>query len=187
MNNIAVILARGGSKRLPGKNWKSFNGTSLVGKTIQAAQGALCCDRVIVSTDDHHIAEIAFGYGTLIHVRDEDTAGDDATSYQALFRVIHDFRMHDDNIILLQPTSPLRTSADIDGTWKLASQMRHNLGISVETGRKAANGAVYIGSADWLLSGGNWDDAPTAKYDMPKERSHDIDTQEDWDRALTDA
>ena len=61
--NIAIIPARGGSKRIPRKNIKSFHGKPLIAYSIEAAQKSDCFERIIVSTDDHEIAEVAKSYG----------------------------------------------------------------------------------------------------------------------------
>ena len=63
MTNIAVIPARGGSKRIPRKNIKMFHGQPLISYSIEAAIKSNCFDRVIVSTDDEEIAEVALSFG----------------------------------------------------------------------------------------------------------------------------
>ncbi|WP_413786724.1 cytidylyltransferase domain-containing protein, partial [Psychrobacter immobilis] len=63
MANIAVIPARGGSKRIPRKNVKEFCGKPMIAYSIEAAIKSECFDRVIVSTDDEEIAEVALSYG----------------------------------------------------------------------------------------------------------------------------
>ena len=60
---IAIIPARGGSKRIPLKNIRSFRGTPMIGWSIQAAQKSECFDRIIVSTDNDEIANIALSLG----------------------------------------------------------------------------------------------------------------------------
>ena len=63
MTSIAVIPARGGSKRIPRKNIKNFHGNPLISYSIKAAINSGCFDRIIVSTDDEEIAEVAIRYG----------------------------------------------------------------------------------------------------------------------------
>jgi pseudaminic acid cytidylyltransferase len=80
MLSLAVIPARGGSKRIPQKNIRPFRGQPMIGWSIQAAQKAQMFDRVIVSTDDAHIASIASSYGVEVpfirpsHLADDTTA-----------------------------------------------------------------------------------------------------------------
>lgn len=66
MTNICIIPARGGSKRIPGKNIKDFCGKPIIAYSIEAALNSGCFDQVIVSTDDHEIAEVAKRYGAKI-------------------------------------------------------------------------------------------------------------------------
>lgn len=185
----AIILARGGSKRLPNKNTKIFGGKPLIAWTIDAAQGAGCIDKVIVSTDSAFIANIAFIEWAQIHHRSEDNSEDRATSYEALSEVINDFGIYPlEDIILLQPTSPLRTAEDIDAAYdKYLEEARGQGLISVEQGRKEGNGAIYIAAGGDLDSPGfTWDSEMAARYEMPASRSHDIDTLEDFKKAELD-
>lgn len=112
---LAVVTARGGSKGLPGKNVRPLAGRPLIGWTIAAAQASRCIDRLILSSDDAEIAEIAESLGCEAPFRRtpslaNDTAGSIDVVLDAADRVTGY-----DIVLLLQPTSPLRTAADIDG------------------------------------------------------------------------
>jgi YrbI family 3-deoxy-D-manno-octulosonate 8-phosphate phosphatase len=114
MTAIAIIPARGGSKGIPGKNIKHLAGRPLIHWAIRAAMASNAIDRVYVSTDDPHIAAVAkLIPGTEVLTRDPATATDTASTesviYDALKR-IGDF----DDLVLIQATSPLLTSGDID-------------------------------------------------------------------------
>lgn len=178
---MGVILARGGSKRLPGKNLKLLAGRPLIAWTILAAQSSMWLDKLVVSSDDHEILSVAVEYGCEIVLRPKHLASDGADSYGALK---HACRHLDDKdvVVLLQPTSPLRTTADID-----ACIEAHFLGgqalASFEAGATVPNGAVYVGSVAWLRNGGNWDAPDVGIVPMPKERSVDINTSEDFELA----
>ena len=75
--NICIIPARGGSKRIPRKNIKSFCGQSIIGYSIKAALDSQCFDQVIVSTDDAEIAEVAKSFGASVpFVRPDELAND---------------------------------------------------------------------------------------------------------------
>lgn len=121
MRVLAVIPARGGSKGLPNKNRLPFAGKPLVAWTIAAAQKAACIDRVVVSTDDPAIAEIARTYDCPVpFMRPADLATDQATLEAVVLHAMDTVGDAFDAVVLLQPTSPLRTAADIDscvGTW----------------------------------------------------------------------
>ena len=120
MKAFAVIPARGGSKGLPGKNIRKFNGKPLVAHMIEAARSASLVDRVFVSTDSEEIADIARRYGAEVIMRPEDISGDTASSEEAL---LHSLKFFDtssgqlpDILIMLQCTAPFTSSEDIDGT-----------------------------------------------------------------------
>lgn len=83
--NIAIIPARGGSKRIPRKNIKNFHGKPLIAYSIEAARKSNCFDRIIVSTDDLEIAEIAKSYGAEVpFLRPEEIADDFATTLDVM-------------------------------------------------------------------------------------------------------
>lgn len=116
---IALILARGGSKGLPGKNIKMLNGKPLIAYTIEAALNSRHISRVIVNTDDYEIASIAKQYGAEIpFMRPLELATDEALSIDVLRFVVKEIENTEqlviDEFILLQPTSPLRNSIHID-------------------------------------------------------------------------
>ena len=86
MTSIAVIPARGGSKRIPRKNVRLFHGQPAIARSIQTALNSDCFDRVIVSTDDREIADIARQHGAEIPFMRPDSLADDYTTTQAVIR-----------------------------------------------------------------------------------------------------
>jgi pseudaminic acid cytidylyltransferase len=87
--NIAVIPARGGSKRIPRKNIKLFNGTPMIAWSIKAALESKCFDRVIVSTDDEEIADVARQFGAEVpFLRPSDLADDNAGTMPVIAHAI---------------------------------------------------------------------------------------------------
>lgn len=121
---LAIIPARGGSKGLPGKNIKLLNGKPLIAYTIESALKAKEITRVIVSTDDDDIAKISKEYGAEIpFMRPAHLATDTALSIDAyeytLRKLELDENLKIENFIVLQPTSPLRTSENIDAAIRL--------------------------------------------------------------------
>ena len=89
MKNIAIITARGGSKRIPRKNIKDFLGKPILAYSIEAAIKCGMFDEVMVSTDDEEIAEIARKYGAKVpFFRSEKTSNDFATTNDVLLEVI---------------------------------------------------------------------------------------------------
>lgn len=113
----ALITARGGSKRLPRKNILPFAGKPLIAWTIEQARASSRVERILVSTDDNEIAEISKQWGVEVIQRPTELATDTATSFDVLIHAL-DMLKHEGydppRIVLLQPTSPLRTSMDID-------------------------------------------------------------------------
>lgn len=117
MKIIAIITARGGSKRLPGKNIKLLGGKPLINWTIDAALESQRCDSVIVSTDSAEIAHIAKLAGASVpFLRPADLATDTAASIDVVLHAVDYYESKHgpvDGVLLLQPTSPFRTSESI--------------------------------------------------------------------------
>lgn len=118
MKILAVIPARGGSKGIPRKNIRLVAGKPLIVWSIEAALRACCVDRVIVSTDDDEIAAVSREYGAEVVMRPDEISGDTASSESALLHVLNFLNeaegLMPDVLLMLQCTSPLTTSGDID-------------------------------------------------------------------------
>ncbi|MDO4187957.1 MAG: acylneuraminate cytidylyltransferase family protein [Lachnospiraceae bacterium] len=121
MKNIAIIPARSGSKGLKDKNIKPINGKPLIAYAIESAIQSGVFSTIHVSTDSEEYAEIAKKYGADVpFLRSEEMSSDTASSWDAVKEVIERYKelgMEFDNIVLLQPTSPLRDSDDIKGAY----------------------------------------------------------------------
>lgn len=112
---LALITARGGSKGIPGKNVRPAGGKPLIAWTVLAAKGSRYVDRVILSTDDRSIAAVAEQFGCEVpFMRPAELATDEADSMDTVRHALKSLSERYDYLILLQPTSPLRTTADID-------------------------------------------------------------------------
>ncbi len=117
---IAIIPARGGSKRLPRKNVLSLAGKPLIGWSIEAAQQSKYVDEIFVSTDDQEIADVASEFGINVpELRPIELATDTASSTDVLIYTLKKFGSQSNIIISLQPTSPLRTAKHIDEALEL--------------------------------------------------------------------
>lgn len=114
---LALIPARGGSKGLPGKNIRPLHGKPLVAWSIEAALECGCIDTLTVSTDSPEITEVAKSFGAEVpFLRPEELATDTAKTVDVVLHALDWYAARDrtfDVFILLQPTSPLRTAADI--------------------------------------------------------------------------
>lgn len=116
---IAIIPARGGSKGLPGKNIKLLNGKPLIAYTIEAALQSEKISRVIVNTDDTEIAKISEQFGAEVpFMRPAKLASDTAKSIDVFLHTVDWLEKNEnlliDEIVVLQPTSPLRNTKHID-------------------------------------------------------------------------
>jgi N-acylneuraminate cytidylyltransferase/CMP-N,N'-diacetyllegionaminic acid synthase len=119
MKLLALIPARGGSKGIPKKNIRPFAGKPLIAHSIEAGRGSKYVDRVIVSTDDPEIAEISRSFGAEVPVtRPAEIAGDESPVMDAVIHTLDYLRDQEGyeptHLLLLQTTSPLRRSSDID-------------------------------------------------------------------------
>lgn len=113
MKTIAIITARGGSKRIPRKNIKPFLGKPIIAYSIEAALRSGIFDVVMVSTDDEEIAKIAKQYGAEVpFFRSEDASNDHATTTDVLLEVLEEYERRGEAFDLaccLYPTAPFVT------------------------------------------------------------------------------
>jgi CMP-N,N'-diacetyllegionaminic acid synthase len=118
---LGLIPARGGSRAIPRKNIKRLNGKPLIAWTIEAALRSNSLGSVVVSTDDEEIARIAAELGAEVpFMRPRELARDDSPSIDLVLHALDQLPGFE-SVVLLQPTSPLRTTEDIDGCIELAS------------------------------------------------------------------
>ncbi len=119
---LALIPARGGSVGLPRKNVMPLGGRPLIGWTIRAALGARSIDRVVVSTDDPEIRDVALAEGADVpFLRPAEFATSTASSVDVVRHALGELPGFD-RVVLLQPTSPQRTSDDIDAASALMNE-----------------------------------------------------------------
>lgn len=129
---LAIIPARGGSKSLPGKNIKMIAGKALIAWTIDEAKKSKYIDKTIVSTDSSKIAEIAKKFGAEVpFIRPAELATDTAKSTDVIKHAVEFFKKEFEIVILLQPTSPLRNSEDIDNAFGYFEQKNAKAVVSV--------------------------------------------------------
>lgn len=135
MKRIAIIPARSGSKGLKDKNIKELNGKPLLAYSIEAALDSKQFDKVFVSTDSQIYADIAIQYGAdASFLRSDKNSTDTAGSWDVVREVIDTFKSMGeeyDEIMLLQATSPLRTSEDIINAVELLKEKEGNAVVSL--------------------------------------------------------
>lgn len=153
MKVLGVMTARGGSKRVPGKNIADLGGKPLIAWSIEV--GKATCDAVVTSTDSERIADVAFEYGSEVVMRpDEISRGEPGMQMKAIMHaaaqmsIDHGGRVWD-AILLLQPTSPFRTVQDVATCFKMMEEWPVDSVVSVV--QFPERGAVFtIGHAGRL-------------------------------------
>lgn len=128
LKTLGIITARGGSKGIPRKNIRDCNSVPLIAHTIKAANGSRLTD-CIVSTDDNEIAEISKKYGGKVpFLRPAELANDSTPTLPVIIHALGKYEQITgqkfDYVMILQPTSPLRTSEDINKAIEIADEKK---------------------------------------------------------------
>jgi N-acylneuraminate cytidylyltransferase len=130
MNNLAIIPARGGSKRIPKKNIKDFLGKPIISYSIKTAIQSNLFDEIMVSTDDEEIAKIAIKYGAKVpFFRSKEVADDYAILAEVVIEVLQQYEIQNikfDNVCCILPTAPFLTKKDIITGYKKLIQSSFN-------------------------------------------------------------
>jgi len=185
---VAVIPARKGSKRLPGKNKRMFYGKPLICWTIEEAQKCEFLDEIIISTDDEDIIELCQKYyednRIKLHKLPSECTQDNSKPEESAINTLRNYP-NDTIVIWLQPTSPLRSKEDIIGCYEEYMKIKKPLTTCTltEPKRFSFNGAVYIISLDKIRESMYVEGSVEWLYIMPQERSVDIDTLEEFELA----
>jgi pseudaminic acid cytidylyltransferase len=123
MSNLAIIPARGGSKRIPRKNIKLFLGKPIIAYSIEAAINSGLFDEVMVSTDDAEIANIANKFGaTVPFIRSEKTSNDFATTFDVVVEVINSYKVRGiefESICCIYPCAPFVSEQKLNSAYNL--------------------------------------------------------------------
>ena len=133
--NICVIPARGGSKRIPRKNIKEFNGKPIIAYSIEAALKSDCFDQVIVSTDDDEIAEVSKKYGAKVpFIRPDELSSDYATTIPVIKHAIEWMEANNhyiENVCCLYATAPFIQSQTIHKAFQKLQDLKSDYCFSV--------------------------------------------------------
>lgn len=175
---LAIIPARGGSRRCPRKNVREFCGKPLLQWSVEQARASRYVDQIVVSTEDEEIAELAVWVGAFVLSRPPELATDEASTEEVVMQVCCETPWAQ-VVVLLQPTSPLRLPVDIDRCIALATEGGHCVSFGPDF---KPNGAVYVWARELIMPRVPFVTEPR-RYFMPAERSLDIDTPEDFERA----
>jgi CMP-N-acetylneuraminic acid synthetase len=128
---LAIIPARAGSKRLPNKNMLELEGKPLVAWSIEAALNSRYIDKVLVTSDDHNILNLSKKYKVDVVNRPKRLSSDTSTTYDVVEHALSLQEEGFEYVVLLQPTSPLRTEKHIDEAVKLLEIKNADAVISV--------------------------------------------------------
>lgn len=148
---LALIPARGGSKGILRKNIRLFCGKPLLQWAIDAALNASCVDQVVVSTDDLEIAEVAKAGGAAVpFLRPAELATDTAPTIALVLHALEQLPQVSD-VLLLQPTSPLRTSTDIEAIVALRQQAGRESAVALTPSAKHPAWMYSLSQVDQLV------------------------------------
>ena len=129
MNRICFIPARGGSKRIIGKNLSDLNGKPLLEYTIRAAVASQCFGNIVVSTDDEAVATVAKKLGVDVDKRPKNLAGDAITKDTLIFEYLKRNGIKQGIITCLLPTCPFRTDKHIKEAFSLAEKSQYEIPV----------------------------------------------------------
>ena len=164
---LALITARGGSKGLPGKNILPVNGRPLLAWTVDAARRSEYVDRVVLSSDDESIAAAALACGCEVPFRRPgELASDTAATIDVALHALGELPGHD-WLVLLQPTSPLRTAADIDAALERCIATEARSCVSVTAVDQSPYWMYRIGDNDRLYPIIEAPPGATRRQDLP--------------------
>lgn len=136
MKILGIIPARGGSKRIPGKNTKSFCGRPLIEYIIESSLMSKLLDRIVVNSDDEKVLGIGSKFPEIISIkRPEELSGDKAKAIEYVHHTLEvlnqDYNEQFDIVVILQATSPLTTGEDIDNTIQVLINAKSDSAVSV--------------------------------------------------------
>ncbi len=177
MSAVAIIPAKGTSRRIPGKNKKLFHGKPIIAYSIEAARESGLFDFIIVSTDDVEIAEIATDYDAMSYARTpalcEDAVGTQEVAKAVLLDELSCGDAYD-YACCIYATAPMMTAEDLLFGFTRLRGWPHFGYVKVD-------GWYYWGKSESFLDGTPLDGALSIKVDT--DRYIDINTERDWDKA----
>jgi CMP-N-acetylneuraminic acid synthetase len=211
---LAVVPARGGSRRVPRKNLAILGGRTLVRRALETAVGAACFDAVVLSSEDEEILAQAEGLDVRALQRPAELATDTARAYDVVRHALEQSGDSFDAVAVVQATSPFTAPEDLAGAVALLESSGAESVVSVVRLEAAIhplklkrlqadgrllpfladdaltpshelpplwvrNGSIYLSRADVLERGLLVSDGDVRGYEMPEERSYDIDTPRD--------
>lgn len=181
---IAIIPARGGSKRLPRKNIRPFMGKPIIAYSIETAKESGLFSAVYVSTEDTEIADVAAKYGATpisrpAHLADDVTGTPDVMQHHATEWIVGDAPF----ICCIYPTAPLMTVEDLHDGLESLKSYGADFSFPVGIDPLCDAGQWYWGTRRAFAEGRQLFGPDTLMIPLPRERVCDINTERDWLRA----
>lgn len=186
MTAIAIIPARGGSQRIPGKNWKEFHGKPIIQYSIETATKSGLFDQIVVSTDHPDIAAAAHESGAFVVWRPAAMARDDIGTQDVASGALALFKSWPKYACCIYPTAPMMKTADLFLGRQLLQQNEadHDYAMSVGAEPLRDAGQWYWGKAEAFANRRRLISPKTLMVPIEEARVCDINTPEDWDKAL---
>jgi pseudaminic acid cytidylyltransferase len=184
MSAVAIIPAKGSSRRIPGKNLRTFHGQPILAYSIQAARASGLFSRVVVSTDDEAISEVAQTYGADVMMRGQKWCGDEvgpldvARHTTTLMRPV-------EFVCVLYATAPLMSISDLILGWRAVQRPGIHYSLSVGTVPFLHDAAQFFWCRSWALQERmpEFGDS-TVMIPVHPSRDCDINEPKDWDQAV---
>lgn len=165
---LAIIPARGGSKGILGKNIRRMGGKPLIAWTINAANESAYIDRTILSSDDRGIIEVAKRLGCDVpFVRPGELATDESGTAGAILHAVNTIEEQFDYIVVLQPTSPLRSAEDIDNCIRVCIEKKALSCVSVSKADKSPYWMYSVDTDGKMTPVIDTADKPSRRQDLP--------------------
>lgn len=181
---LAIIPAKGTSRRIPGKNIREFHGKPIIAYSIQAAQQAIArgaFDRIVVSTDDYEVGHVAHEYGADVILRRKALCADEVGTQEVAYEAAE--MMRATHVCCIYATAPMVQAQDlVAGMDSLGDRYYYAAGIGLDPLRDA--GQFYCSDVSAMRDKRVLYRDSTRLVIVPRERVCDINTQADWDRAL---
>lgn len=184
MSRYAIIPARGGSKRLPRKNVRSFMGKPIIAHSIATAQASGLFATVYVSTEDAEIAQVAREYGAAVLDRPAHLADDLAGTPEVMQHHATEFQFRGASFLCcIYPTAPLMTVEDLHTGLTELKGYGADFAFSVGTDPLCDAGQWYWGKTHAFAEGRQLFGPDSLMIPLPRERVCDINVEKDWLRA----
>lgn len=179
MSAIAIIPARGGSKRIPRKNIRLFHGKPIIAYSIEAAKSSGLFDGIFVSTDDEEIGRISEEEGARWHLRPEelsdDETGTQAVASECLKTLCNYGDLVPSHVCCIYPAAPTMIGADIGAVYAMSRMDDWKRIMYVK-------GWLYWGTAKRFIKCPELE-STDQRIDLVPHRWIDINTEDDWQRA----